>query len=117
MIHAGLDLSRKKVLLHAEVRHAPPPGWPEPGPFVGRDAVMAHFGQLREAFSADTVELLEMAPVPGGILVRMVRRGTGLGPAAEIEMWQVTRVCDGLVLSLEQFRDLDEAPEATRQGQ
>jgi ketosteroid isomerase-like protein len=25
-----------------------PEGWPEPGPFVGRDAIMRQFEQLRE---------------------------------------------------------------------
>ena len=28
-------------------------GWPEPGPFVGREAVMRQFEQLRETWDAD----------------------------------------------------------------
>jgi ketosteroid isomerase-like protein len=35
-----------------------PPDWPEPGPFVGRDAVMQHLSQARAAFEDDSVELL-----------------------------------------------------------
>jgi hypothetical protein len=36
----------------------PPEGWPEPGPFVGREAVMRQFEQLRETWDADALELI-----------------------------------------------------------
>jgi ketosteroid isomerase-like protein len=34
------------------------PDWPEPGPFVGRDAVMQQLSQARDAFDSDSVEFL-----------------------------------------------------------
>src|SRR4029450_12940205 len=32
--------------------------WPEPGPFVGRDAVMQQVSEARDAFDSDWVEVL-----------------------------------------------------------
>jgi ketosteroid isomerase-like protein len=34
----------------------PPQDWPEPGPFVGREAVMRQWEHVREACKADVVE-------------------------------------------------------------
>jgi hypothetical protein len=31
-------------------------GWPEPGPYFGREAVMREFEQLRETWDADALE-------------------------------------------------------------
>jgi ketosteroid isomerase-like protein len=39
-------------------------GWPEPAPFVGRDAVMRIFEGLREAWDEDTLE--PTTPEPAG---------------------------------------------------
>src|SRR4029453_16276841 len=33
-------------------------GWPEPGPYFGREAVMRWFEQLRETWDSDTVEMI-----------------------------------------------------------
>jgi hypothetical protein len=33
-------------------------GWPERGPFVGREAVMRQFEQLRAAWDTDTIEVI-----------------------------------------------------------
>lgn len=41
------DMDRLREIHDPEVILRAPPGWPEPGPFVGRDAVMEGFGQLR----------------------------------------------------------------------
>ncbi len=32
-------------------------GWPEPGPFVGREAVMRQFDRMRGTWDADSLEL------------------------------------------------------------
>jgi hypothetical protein len=46
-----------RELLHPDVIARMPEGWPEPGPFVGREAVMRQFEQLRERRNADAIEL------------------------------------------------------------
>jgi len=58
------DMDAVGLLLHADVSHTPPPGWPEPGPFLGRHDVMAHFAHLREAFRADTAHAVAEAEIP-----------------------------------------------------
>lgn len=36
----------------------PPEGWPESAPFVGRDAVIRQFEQMRSTWDADTLEAI-----------------------------------------------------------
>ena len=47
------DMDALRELYHPDAIARPPEGWPEPGPFVGREAVMRAFGQLRETWDAD----------------------------------------------------------------
>lgn len=49
------DMERVRDLHHPEAIVRAPPGWPEPGPEVGREAVMAQFaaaGDVRGGFAA-----------------------------------------------------------------
>ena len=103
------EMEAVRSMLHADATHTPPPGWPEPGPYVGRDAVMTHFEQLREAFRAEAIDVEEVTPIGEHVVIKVVWRGTGLGPEAEIRMWQVSSLRDGLLLSLEQYWDRDQA--------
>ena len=41
---------------------AAPEGWPEPGPFVGREAVMRELEQLRETWDADALDVDQRLP-------------------------------------------------------
>ena len=47
----GLDALRKPLDPHAIFRM--PEGWPEPGPYVGREAIMRQREQQRETWDAD----------------------------------------------------------------
>ena len=90
-----------------------PEGWPEPGPFVGREAVMRHWKQQREAFDADTAEpISDFIDTADHVLVRFVWRGTGYGPESNMEVTQVITVRKGRVFLLEHFWDHAEALEA-----
>src|SRR5262249_33088037 len=40
------DLGGIKALLHPDVVSTPVEGWPEPGPFIGRDELLAQFERL-----------------------------------------------------------------------
>jgi ketosteroid isomerase-like protein len=96
-----------------EVIVRPLKGWPEPGPFVGRDAVMRQWERQREAFDTDAVELIG-DPFDAGerIMVRLIWRGAGYGPEAN---WEVTTVCtvrNQRILYQEFFWDHSEAIEA-----
>ena len=58
----------------------PPPGWPEPGPFVGREAVMRQWEQQREIWEADDIEPISDF-IDGGdrVVVRFIWHAAGRG--------------------------------------
>ena len=93
------------------MRH--PEGWPEPGPFIGREAVMRQFEQIRETWDADTVEPIgDFIDVGDLVAVKIVLHGEGRGPEANIEMTNVVTVRNGRIVFIEFFWDHAEALEA-----
>ena len=68
-----------------------PDDWPDPGPFMGRDAVMRQVKQLRDTWDADTLELIsDFIDVGDRVAVRMsggpkaVARSRTLGPRTSL---------------------------------
>ena len=88
-------------------------GWPEPGPFVGREAVMRQFEQLRETWDTDVVEPITDF-IDGGdrVLVRFIYRGAGQGPEWGMEFTCVYTVRKSRIFIREYFWDHTEALEA-----
>ena len=90
-----------------------PEGWPEPGPFLGREAVMRQFEQLRETFDDDAFELIsDFIDVGDRVAVRFIWRGAGHGPESNMEFTGVYTVRNGRIFGLEFFWDHAEALEA-----
>ena len=90
-----------------------PEGWPEPGPYVGREAVMRQFEQARQTWDADAIELIgDFVHAADRVVVRTKWRGTGHGPESNIELTAVYTVRHRRVLYQEFFRDYAEALEA-----
>ena len=88
-------------------------GWPEPGPFVGRDAVMRQLEQQRETWDADSFELIsDFIDVGDRVAVRWIWHGAGSGPEANLEITAVYTVRKGRVFYVEHFWDHAEALEA-----
>ena len=89
------------------------PDWPEPGPFVGRDAVMQQLSQARGAFDSDSVEFLS-DPVAVGdrVIARVGWHGVGRGPQSDMELTTVFTIRDGRILNVQYFWDHAEALEA-----
>ena len=82
------------------------PDWPEPGPHVGREAVMRQFEYQREAFDADDVKLLHHSVDVGDrVAARFIWRGAGHGPEANMEFTGVYTVRMGRIFYLEYFWD------------
>jgi ketosteroid isomerase-like protein len=90
-----------------------PEGWPEPGPFVGREAVMREWEQLRETWDADAFQLIsDFLEVGDRVVVRFIWRGAGRGPEANVELTGVYTVRKGKIRTAEFFWDHAEALEA-----
>ncbi len=88
-------------------------GWPEPGPFVGRDAVMHQLEQQRETWDTDSFQLIsDFIEIGDRVAVRWIWHGAGSGPEANIEATAVYTVRKGRVFYVEHFWDHDEALEA-----
>ena len=87
-------------------------GWPEPV-FMGREAVMRQFEQLRDIYGdAVVVPISDFIDIGDRVLVRMIYRGSGQGPQADFEMTQVVTVCKGRIIYRQYFWDHAEALEA-----
>jgi ketosteroid isomerase-like protein len=87
-------------------------GWPEPGPYVGRDAVMRQWMQQRSTWDADALEPLgEFIDAADRVVVRFIWHGAGYGPDADLEMTNVFTVRIGKLHYQEFFWDHAEALE------
>ena len=62
--------------LAPDVISRPPDGWPEPGPFMGKEAVVRQCMQLRDTWNADTLELIsDFIDVGDRVVVRVIWHG------------------------------------------
>jgi ketosteroid isomerase-like protein len=87
-------------------------GWPEPGPVVGRDAVMDFYESMRP-WEDDTVEPLgEFLESGGAVLVRVRWRSSTQGQEVGMELTPVYTLRGGKIFMTEFFRDHAEALEA-----
>ena len=107
------DMDAYGDLLAPEVTMQPPHGWPEPGPFVGRDAVLRQFKTFRDAWDADGAEPnADFIEARQQVLASFLWRGTGHGPDADREIWCVYTLRDGKHVAFEFFWDEAEALKA-----
>ena len=90
----------------------PVEGWPESGPFVGREAVMAWFEQLGEAWDTDAFEPSSFIDARDRVVVRMHWRGVFQGSKSSMELSVVYTLRKGRILYTEVFWDQAEAFEA-----
>jgi uncharacterized protein len=90
-----------------------PEGWPEPGPYIGREAVMRQQEQLRGTWDSDSFQLIsDFIDVGDRVAVRYIWRGVGQGPESNIELTGVFTVRKGTISHIEFFWDHAEALEA-----
>jgi uncharacterized protein len=84
-------------------------GWPEPGPYIGRDAVMRWFEQLRDTWDSDAFDRIDFIDAGDRVLARNSWHGAGSGPDSNIEFTNVYMLRKGRVVYQEQFWDHAEA--------
>jgi len=107
------DMDAMRELLDPDIVWRPPEGWPEPGPFVGREAVIRWFDQLRETYDAYVTELVgDVIDTADRVVVRQIWHGEGQGPETSLESTTVATVQTGRIIGVEQFWDRAEALEA-----
>ena len=100
------DMDALREVCDPDVIMRVPEGWPEPGPFVGREAVMHLFEQWRETFDTYVTELIgDIIEAADRVVVRQVWHGVGRGPEAHLESAVVFTFREGKVSYVEQFWD------------
>ena len=107
------DMDALREMQDPDVIQRPPKGWPEPGPFVGREASMRQFEQLRDTWDSDTARPISaFIDIADHVLVRYLWHGLGEGPESNIELTSLSSVRKGKIFYLEYFWDHAEALEA-----
>jgi ketosteroid isomerase-like protein len=107
------DMDAVRALYDSDAVVRPPEGWPEPGPFVGGDAVVRQFQEMRETWDASEVESLsDPMDAADRVVVRLVWRGAGRGPESNMEFTAIYTVRKGKVVYQETFWDYADALEA-----
>ena len=87
--------------------------WPEPGPYIGREAVIGFYQQARETFDVDAVELTgDLAHGADRVVARWIWHGQGHGPESSMEFTAIYTIRNGKVREVEFFWDHDDALEA-----
>jgi ketosteroid isomerase-like protein len=88
-------------------------GWPEPGPWVGREAIMRQWKHMREAWDADKVEAVgDIIGIGDRVAVRYIWHGRGHGPESRLEFTTVCTVRKRKIVYQEFFWDHADALEA-----
>ncbi|HEX2129138.1 MAG TPA: nuclear transport factor 2 family protein [Solirubrobacterales bacterium] len=107
------DMDAFRDAYHPEATMRAPPGWPEPGPFVGRDAIMRQFEQLRATYDAEQAEpISDFEAVADHVVVRYVWRASGTGPVTNLETTVVYTMRANAIVAVEYFWDDAEARES-----
>jgi len=106
------DMAAYRELYDPDAVLRMPEGWPEPGPYYGREAAMRQFEQLNDAWETHDAEPIgDYIDAADRIVVRFIWHGLGRGPEANLDLTTVFTVRKGKILGLEFFWDYAEALE------
>jgi ketosteroid isomerase-like protein len=107
------EMDALRELYDPDIILRPPERWPEPGPFVGREAVMRQWEQTRETWDADTLEAIsDFIDTGDRVVVRLNWHGAGRGPRSNIVTTGIYTVRNAKISGMEFFWDHGEALEA-----
>jgi uncharacterized protein len=107
------DMDALRELYDPGIIWQAPEGWPEPGPYVGREEVMRQLEQMRETWDADAVEpISDFIDAADRVVVRQVWHGVGSGPESHLETTNVFTLRKGRIFHQEFFWNHAEALEA-----
>jgi ketosteroid isomerase-like protein len=108
------DVEGAVALMHPEITGTAAPGWPEPGPFVGRDAARAEIERLIDWGEVRFTDIDVVADQGDWVLVayRWHVRGAGSGIATQLDVAAAVRVKEGLIIEWHNRWSRDEALKA-----
>jgi ketosteroid isomerase-like protein len=106
------DMGAVRDLFHPNAIVCLPDGWPEPGPFVGGDAILRQFEQNREVWDSDRLTLSNFVDAGDRVVVRLTWSGVGRGLESQLDFTAVYTMRKGQVTYQESFWDHAEALEA-----
>jgi ketosteroid isomerase-like protein len=88
-------------------------GWPEPGPYFGREAVVLFAQQLHDTWDTTALEPTDdFIDAADRIVTRFIWRGVGHGPESNMEFTGVWTLRRCRIIGVEFFWDHAEALEA-----
>ena len=106
------DMDASRELYDPDVIVRTVEDWPEPGPYVGREAAVRFHQQLRDTWDATAVEpISDFIDVGDRVAVRYIWRGAGHGPDLRMEVTLVFTMRKGRIVYQEFFWDHAEALE------
>ena len=91
------DVEGAAALMHPEITGTAVPGWPEPGPFVGRDAALAETKRLTDWGENRFTDIDVVADEGDWVVVafRWHVRGSGSGISTHFDVAAAVRVKEG----------------------
>src|SRR5215207_3904616 len=95
------DVEGGAALMHPEITATAVPGWPEPGPFLGRDAALAESKRLTD-WGENRFTDIDLVADEGDWVVVAYRwhvRGAGSGIATHFDVATAVRVKEAASLS------------------
>ena len=107
------DMDAWGELLDSDAILRNPDGWPEPGPQMGREAVVQQMLHVRDTWDANALEpISDFVDVGERVVVRLMWHGVGHGPDLHLEMTCLYTVRKRKIIGLELSWDHAEALEA-----
>ena len=104
------DLDALRGAYAEDVVTWPPTGWPEAGPFMGRDTVIGQWERMRDSWDDDEVEMLaDYVDAADRVAVRMTWRARGHESEAGAEATGIFTIRHGKIRVAEFFWDHAEA--------
>jgi ketosteroid isomerase-like protein len=94
------DLEGSAALFHPDIRATAVSGWPEPGPFLGREAALAELRRLLEWGEHRFTDIQMVADEGDWVVVawRWQVRAEGSGIETHFDLTSAVRVKDGRVI-------------------